>query len=240
MILSASYKKPVFIAVFLHAVLLFFLIVELTPTTFRYPTSSTTPTKIIHVSAISENQVDAQIHAVKAERQRAAEKIIAAERAKQLAILQAEKLKQMRIAQAKKAALLKQQLLTEQKKLQQTLAQQQIDREKKELLKIQTVENQGIIDKYRAEILSLVQSNWRIPVVDDRLKCIYVVNIAPGGVVLSANLIHSSGNTALDQSARAAIMKSSPLPVPDKTAAFNAFRELVLTLSPKGYVSTTT
>lgn len=153
----------------------------------------------------------------------------ASERAKQLAKEKAQKL-----AQAKK-------LKMEQKLLQQKLMQQAMMSEQKSLSKadsqIQSTAQQGEIDKYKAQILSLVQSNWRIDRVNDKLKCIYTISLAPDGSVLSVSLVKSSGDDNLDQSARQAIMQSSPLPVPHNPAEFDHFRQLVLTLSPQGFVT---
>lgn len=142
--------------------------------------------------------------------------------------------KAQKLAQAKK-------LKTEQKLLQQKLMQQAMMSEQKSLTKadsqIQSAAQQGAIDKYKAQILSLVQSNWRIDRVNDKLKCIYSISLAPDGSVLSVSLVKSSGDDNLDQSARQAIMQSSPLPVPHDPAEFDHFRQLVLTLSPQGFVT---
>jgi len=152
--------------------------------------------------------------------------------------VKAEKLKKEKeqkiLAQAKK-------LTAEQKILQQKLMQQAMMSEQKSIAKadsqIQSQAQQGEIDKYKAQILSLVQSNWRIDRVNDKLKCIYSVSLAPDGSVLSVSLVKSSGDDNLDQSARQAIMQSSPLPVPQNPSEFDHFRQLVLTLSPQGFVT---
>jgi colicin import membrane protein len=157
--------------------------------------------------------------------------------------------KAAKVAKAAKAAAA---LTAEQKKLQQALMQQQLVSEQKNIAKIQAqakadaqakaeahalaVAQEGAIDKYKAAILSAIQSNWRIDQVNSQLKCVYSVQLAPDGTVLSVKLIHSSGNAALDQSAEQAITVSSPLPVPSDPGLFNHFRELVLTLSPQGFL----
>lgn len=262
--IPALFKKPITIAITLHAAVLLFLIFNFLPTQFRYPTSASAPTKIIQASAISNTAVESEVHAiqtakaiqaqkVQAEKKAAAEKTEAIKQAKialamkirkaeEKAQQKAEKIKQAKIAAQKEALatqLQKKKLSVEQKKLQQALMQQQLQNEKKEMLDIQTQQNNGVIDKYKAEILSLIQSNWRIPAVNDQLKCVYAVNVAPGGVVLSVKLVKSSGDAALDQSARTAITQSSPLPVPSESNQFDHFRQLILTLSPQGYIRVT-
>ncbi len=112
--------------------------------------------------------------------------------------------------------------------------QQQMNSEQKNISTVVSQAQQGAIDKYKAEILSAIQSNWRIDQVNPKLKCIYTVQLAPDGTVLSIQLMKSSGDSALDQSAQQAITLASPLPVPHNPALFNHFRQLVLTLSPQG------
>ena len=138
-----------------------------------------------------------------------------------------------------KALAKKNKLLAEQKKLQEQLMQQQLNSEQKNITQVQSLAQQGVIDKYKAQILATIQSNWRIDKVDSKLKCIYSIALAPNGDVLSINLVKSSGDTALDQSAQQAIQQSSPLPVPSNPSLFGNFRQLVLTLSPQGYLQNT-
>lgn len=182
----------------------------------------------------------------------AKQKAIAVAEKKHLQAL-AQKAKAVKAAKAAKAAAA---LTAKQKKLQQALMQQQLASEQKNISTIQAqakaeaqaqaqekaeaqalaVAQQGAIDKYKAAILSAIQSNWRIDQVNSKLKCVYSVQLAPDGTVLSVKLIQSSGDTALDQSAQQAITVSSPLPVPSNPGLFNHFRELVLTLSPQGFL----
>jgi colicin import membrane protein len=170
----------------------------------------------------------------------AAEKIKKAKAEKlkkeKLAKAAAQKKQQEKLAKQKAEKLAQAKKLTaEQKALQQKLMQQALNSEQKSLAAAQS--QQGVVDQYKAEILSLVQSNWRIDRVNDKLKCIYSISLAPDGSVLSVALVKSSGDDNLDQSARQAIMQSSPLPVPKDPAEFDHFRQLVLSLSPQGFVT---
>ncbi|PIZ04531.1 MAG: protein TolA [Gammaproteobacteria bacterium CG_4_10_14_0_8_um_filter_38_16] len=178
-----------------------------------------------------------KIQQAKIAAQKAAEKKLAiakAQKARQEKLAQAAKQKKIATAKALKAAKAKK-LLAQQKKLQKEMIQRQINSEAKNISQIQAqAQQQGKIDKYKAEILALIQSNWRIDQVNDKLKCVYDVFVAPDGTVISATLKQSSGNSNLDESAHQAIMASSPLPVPQTPALFNHFRQLVLTLSPQG------
>lgn len=178
--------------------------------------------------------------------------LLAAKQAKIQAAKKAELKKEKALAAAKAAQLKKQQLmaekkakdktheqklLAEQKKLQQQLLEQQMQSEAKNISAIQTqAKQQAEIDQYKAQILAVIQSNWRIPELNQKLKCIYSVAVAPDGSVLSIKLMQSSGNDALDQSAEQAIKLASPLPVPTDPTLFSHFRNLMLTLSPQGYL----
>lgn len=187
--------------------------------------------KAAQLQKIKQQQIQKQQAIAKAAQvlqQKAAAKLVEDKKAKALAL---------KLQQQKLAKLAKQTMLTaEQKKLQQEMMQQQLSSEQKDLSQIITKAQQGKIDQYKAQILALIQSNWRIDQVNSQLKCVYSVEVAPDGEVLMAQLVKSSGDDALDQSARQAIMASSPLPVPKNPALFGHFRQLVLTLSPQGYL----
>lgn len=173
---------------------------------------------------IQKERKERRLRAIKAAKHAAKQKAIKAAKARQA--LLAKKRREKKLAQLK----------VQQQALQQKLAQEQMAQDQKRLSQLQARAQQGVINQYKAKILSVIQSNWRIPSVNDQLNCVYQVNLAPGGVVLSVHLDKSSGNSALDQSAKVAIYKSSPLPVPKDPAVFDAFRHLVLTLTPAGYL----
>lgn len=148
-----------------------------------------------------------------------------------LAQKQAALAKKARIAAAKAAEAKKKEML---KLAQQKLLAQQLSAETNNLQKLQSQQMRGIVDKYKALILSAIGQQWLVPDgVNKQLSCIYEVHLAPGGTVLSVSLVRSSGNTALDQSAKTAIYKASPLPVPKDNSAFDSFRDIRLTVSPK-------
>lgn len=191
-----------------------------------------TEEKKARAKAILQQQKLAQLRIKNAaiEKQKAIEQ---KELAQKLAQEKAQKIK-LAAKQARLAAANK--LLVEQKKLQQEIMQQQMSSEQKNLSAVVSQAQQGAINKYKAQILALIQSNWRIDQVNDQLKCVYDVSVAPDGTILSATLKQSSGNSDLDESAEQAIMASSPLPVPKDPTLFNHFRLLVLTLSPQGFL----
>lgn len=108
--------------------------------------------------------------------------------------------------------------------------QQQLNKQQHELSG--QLQHNKIIDQYRARILALIQQNWH-PVKKDREhSCQLMVYVAPGGVVTHVEILHASGDPAMDRLASAAVLKSSPLPVPKDSALFQAFRQLRIRLSP--------
>lgn len=93
---------------------------------------------------------------------------------------------------------------------------------------------QGIVDKYKALILQAIAQQWIVPNhVSKRLSCQLLIRLGPGGTVLDVAITKSSGDILLDRSARAAVFKASPLPVPREKEAFEPFREFALKVKPE-------
>lgn len=95
----------------------------------------------------------------------------------------------------------------------------------------------SIMDEYKAKILAAIGENWLVPSgIAPNLSCQLLIHLAPNGTVLGVELLRTSGDTALDHSAETAVMKASPLPVPQEPGAFDPFRELKLTVKPEEIV----
>ena len=125
-------------------------------------------------------------------------------------------------------------LAERQQQLQQKLLQQQMVQEQKQIEKVRAVQMKGILDQYKAQIIQAIQSQWIVPDnVNQGLACVLLIKLAPGGVVLSVKTLTSSSDSVLDRSARVAVFKASPLPVPKNSAVFENFRELRLTVRPE-------
>lgn len=93
---------------------------------------------------------------------------------------------------------------------------------------------QGEVNKYKVLILQSISSHWLVPIgVNKKLSCKLLIRLAPGGMVLSVMITESSGDRSLDRSARTAVLKASPLPVPKNPKAFEAFRQFVLKVKPE-------
>lgn len=115
------------------------------------------------------------------------------------------------------------------KSLQQDMLQEQ-----KRLAGARAQQVQGEVNKYKALVLQAISQNWLIPPsVNKNLYAELMIRVAPGGVVLDVQVTKSSGDQSLDNSARSAVFKASPLPVPKNADAFEPFRQFVLKVRPK-------
>ena len=119
---------------------------------------------------------------------------------------------------------------------EKSLRQQLLDEE----IKLKGTEarfSQGEINKYKALILQAISSQWIVPVSANKsLYSELMIRVAPGGLVLDVQVTKSSGDPALDSSARLAVLKASPLPVPRDPDAFSAFRQFVLKVKPENII----
>ena len=86
-----------------------------------------------------------------------------------------------------------------------------------------------VVGRIRAK----VERNWlRPPGSPAGLKCTVNVKLIPGGDVVSARVVQSSGDTLFDDSAEKAVLKASPLPVPDDPSAAKHFRDFNFVFKP--------
>lgn len=116
---------------------------------------------------------------------------------------------------------------------EKSLRQQLLDEEIK-LQGQQSRQSQGEVNKYKALIIQAISENWIVPPqANKKLFCELMIRLAPGGMVLDVQVTKSSGDPSLDSSARAAVLKSSPLPVPKDADAFESFRQFVLKVKPE-------
>lgn len=89
-------------------------------------------------------------------------------------------------------------------------------------------------ERYQVLIRQAVTASWLRPIgVGNGLKCILRIRMAAGGNVIAAEVVESSGNGAFDRSARAAVLKADPLPVPSG-GLFEKFRDINLEFAPSG------
>ena len=83
------------------------------------------------------------------------------------------------------------------------------------------------LDAYQAAIRAKVRGNLLPPPgLQGNPEAIFMVDQLPSGEVLSVRLRRSSGIPALDEAIERAILRSSPLPLPENRALFQRTLEL--------------
>jgi len=90
-------------------------------------------------------------------------------------------------------------------------------------------------DKYKAAIAQKVSRHWVRPTASRKgLQCTVRVRLVPGGEVLEAKVVRSSGDANFDRSVEAAVHKASPLPLPENAELFERFRDIEFIFRPEG------
>jgi colicin import membrane protein len=104
------------------------------------------------------------------------------------------------------------------------------------LAKEQAAAQSRLYDEYSRRISEKIKRYIvEPPNLQGNPQVVFEVRLLPGGEVLEASLRlkSSSGNPAYDQAVERAILKASPLPLPQDPSTFNMFRELNLRIRPK-------
>lgn len=182
----------------------------------------------------------------------------AEEAAKQAKLKQQQALKRKKEAEAEAEAEAKKKKLAQAKKEKERLAKEkaakikaaadakaakeQAEREQalREQLEKEEQENQKrlaekAVASYRDLIKQKVERNWIQPPGEIAgLNCVVRVRIMPGGDVIDAQVIQSSGNAVFDRSVERATRKAAPLPLPDDPRLASYFRILEFVFRPGG------
>lgn len=151
----------------------------------------------------------------------------------------AEKLAAEKLAEKKAEALAAKKALQEQARAElEKQLQAQAKQEEAQMALVRTQQMQSVIDRYKNLILQSISQNWLVPPNTSKNSSVVVlIRLGAGGVVLNVSLAQSSGNSTLDNSAIAAVYKSSPLPVPSEADLFSQFQQLRLTLRPETVIT---
>ncbi len=171
-----------------------------------------------------------------AAKQKAEEKRKAEQAAKQKA--EAERKRKAEEAAKKKAAAEKQRK-AEQAAKEKAAAEAAAKREAEQALQAQLAEEQAqaraesALSQYIPYIQEKIQRNWLRPAgAPAGLSCLILVKLIPGGEVVAAKVVRSSGNPLFDRSVETAVLKASPLPLPDDATMFKYFREINFNFKP--------
>ena len=133
-------------------------------------------------------------------------------------------------------SLIREQIALEQRKLNEERrrideARRKADAERTARELAATARNKALGD-YINRIRNKVRQNWILPQdLQGNPEAVFDVVQLPTGEVLSVRLARSSGNPAYDAAVERAILKSSPLPLPEPRSLFD--RQLKLTFRPR-------
>lgn len=91
------------------------------------------------------------------------------------------------------------------------------------------------IGEFQLAINRKIKANWRRPAaVSGKLVTELRITLLPGGEVASVVVVKSSGSDAFDESAKDAVSRANPLPVPADPALFREqFKVLLLKFKPE-------
>ncbi len=133
--------------------------------------------------------------------------------------------------QARQAELAKQKKLAEQEKARQRVAAEakRLERQRREqalqadIAQEQARLDQGLVQQYISAIQARVANSWLRPLNwPAEAICDVAVKLVPGGDVIAAQVVGSCGSAVFDRSVETAVVKASPLPVPEDPRVFNA------------------
>ena len=92
---------------------------------------------------------------------------------------------------------------------------------------------ESALSQYIPYIQDKIQRNWLRPAGSPKgLSCLILVKLIPGGEVVDARVVRSSGDALFDRSVETAVLKASPLPMPEDAAMFKYFREINFNFKP--------
>ena len=89
------------------------------------------------------------------------------------------------------------------------------------------------IARYVEAIRTKVASVFIYPDLEGGLNCTLYVRMIPGGEVVEAKVVQSSGNAAFDRQAENAVRKAAPMPIPSDPRLFQRMREIKFVFDPE-------
>ena len=130
----------------------------------------------------------------------------------------------------------KEQELAEKRKREQELAEKR-RREAELQARLEEERVQRLVDEALARYTPIIQQkvsrNWsRPPGAQVGLSAWVRVRLTPSGEVVSAQVVRSSGSIIFDRSVENAVLKASPLPIPQEQKLNDRFREIQFNFNP--------
>jgi colicin import membrane protein len=168
-----------------------------------------------------------------AELQRQAEEQARLKKEKAEKAEQAEKLRQEQVQRAQARREMEQELARQ--------AQDELDAEETQLRgalqkqQARASRQDRLVDEFRDRIRSKILGYLRLPHnLSGNPEVVFKVTLLPNGEVLRAFLVRSSGQPAYDHEMERAILRASPLPLPNERDAAAVFRDgLILKFRPR-------
>ncbi len=179
-----------------------------------------------------------------AKKKREAEKKRAAEKKRRDEEKARENAREEAVAEKKKQEQQKREL-AERKKIEEAQAKAEAERaaaalrealenEEKELASVtQARADEAEIARYIEAVRTRVASVFVYPDLEGGLSCTLYVRMIPGGEVVEARVIKSSGNASFDRQAENAVRKAAPLPVPSNPRLFKRMQEINFVFDPE-------
>lgn len=97
---------------------------------------------------------------------------------------------------------------------------------------------ESALDQYIPIIRQKVGRNWNRPGgLRDSIEASVNVRLSQTGEVISARIVKSSGNPVFDRSVENAVLKASPLPIPQEQGVNEQFRNMTLNFKPQDMTS---
>jgi len=143
----------------------------------------------------------------------------------------AQKQKAEEAARQKAAAQEKQRAAEQRRKEAERALQAEVAAEEQRRAEAQALSE---VERYKGLIRQKVSRFWNRPAGAAKgLQCTVRVRLGPGGAVLSASVVRSSGDSAFDRSVENAVYKAEPLPVPQDAKVFEYFRDVEFVFIPE-------
>lgn len=165
----------------------------------------------------------------------AAQKKAAAEKQKQADIAAKKKAEAAEAAKKKAAAEAQRKAEAEKQRKAEEAARKQAEAELQAQLaaEAERARAESALAEFIPYIQERIQRNWLRPAGSPAgLSCLVKVRLIPGGDVVSVNVVRSSGDAVFDRSVEDAVLKASPLPLPEDAKLFKHFREINFNFDP--------
>jgi len=119
-------------------------------------------------------------------------------------------------------------------------AEEQRQRELREQIERERLQRRvsSALAQYIPIIKQKVTRNWNRPSgLSGHIEAHVMVRLSQAGEVLSVRIVRSSGNPVFDRSVENAVLKASPLPIPQERGVNEEFRSIKLIFKPEEMVS---